>query len=436
MARSIEKLSAVAVRAAKPGMHGDGAGLWLHVSSGGARSWIFRFTSPGDGRPHEMGLGPLHTVSLAEARAQALDCRRQVLAGADPLAARLAQRQAVRLDAARTTTFAECARRYIAAHRAGWKNDKHAAQWPATLEAYIFPTFGALPVQAVDVGLVVKALEPIWTTKTETATRVRQRVEAVLDWATVRGLRRGENPARWKGCLESLLPEPAKVRRFAHHAALPFLELGAFMAELRRQPGTAARALELTILTASRTGEAIGATWPEIDFAARLWTIPAARMKARREHRVPLSGAALALLRALRQESRGEPVFPGSVGLQPTGLTRGGGRPISNMAMLMLLRRLAGQDKRWADLTVHGFRSAFRDWAAERTGFPAEVAEMALAHTIADKVEAAYRRGDLFDKRRQLMEAWARHCGAAPAAGEVVPLGRSRRRHAGAKGGG
>jgi integrase len=406
MARAIAKLTAKAVAAAKPGMRGDGGGLWLHTSASGARSWIFRFRSPVDGRQHEMGLGSTITVTLAEARAKALASRHLLLDGVDPLASRQTRRAAARREAARAMTFKQAAEAYIADNRAGWKNAKHAAQWPSTLEAYAYPLFGALPVRDIDEGLIVKALRPIWTTKTETATRVRQRVEAVLDWATVRKFREGANPARWQGCLESLLPAPGKMSQVAHHPALPFAEIGGFIADLQKQNGVAPRCLEFAILTAARTSEAIGAVWSEIDEEARLWTVPAGRMKAGREHRAPLSAPALAILRALPRGS--EFLFAGQAG-----------RPISNMSMLMLLRRMGRRD-----LTVHGFRSSFRDWAAERTGFPAEVAEMALAHAVADKVEAAYRRGDLFAKRRQLADAWAKFCTAPAPPGEVVPLVR------------
>ena len=406
MARTIGKLTALAVeRAKRRGYYGDGGGLFLQVSASGSKSWVFRFRDAGKLR--EMGLGPTHTITLAEARQKALECRKARLDGADPIEARKATRAAVKLDAAKAMTFKACAERYIAAHKAGWKNDKHAAQWPSTLGTYVYPIMGSLPVQAVDVGLVLKALEPIWTTKPETAGRVRGRIESVLDWATARGYRQGENPARWRGHLENLLPQKAKVRRVEHHAALPYVEIAGFMAALRQQAGIAARALEFAILTAARTGEVIGARWEEINLAERLWTIPAERMKAGKEHRVPLSAPALAILENLAKVREGEFVFPGGRH----------GRAISNMAMLMTLRRMKRDD-----LTAHGFRSSFRDWAAERTTFPAEVAEMALAHTVSDKVEAAYRRGDLFQKRRQLAEAWAKFCAAAPAAGQVVPI--------------
>ena len=304
-------------------------------------------------------------------------------------------------------TFAACAERYIASHKVGWRNPKHAAQWPATLGTYVYPVFGSLPVQAVDVGLVMKAIEPIWVQKPETAGRVRGRIERVLDWATARGYRQGENPARWRGHLENLLPKKSKVRRVEHHAALPYVEIGAFMAELRQQEGVPARALEFAILTAARTGEVIGAKWDEIDLDERLWTVPAERMKAGKEHRVPLSDVALAIVEERRKIQQDDHIFPGGKA----------GRPISNMAMLMLLRRMGR-----GDLTAHGFRSSFRDWAAERTTFPAEVAEMALAHTVSDKVEAAYRRGDLFQKRRYLMEAWAKFCATVKASGQAAPI--------------
>jgi integrase len=283
-------------------------------------------------------------------------------------------------------------------------------QWRNTLNSYASPVFGSLPVQAVDVALVMKALEPIWKTKPETASRLRGRIEAVLDWAAVRGYRRGENPARWRGHLDKLLPARAKIQKVEHHPALPYDEIADFIAVLQDQEGIAARALGFLILTATRTGEIIGTRWDEIDFENRIWVIPGARMKAGREHRVPLSGAALATLRQMNEIREGDFVFPGGKK----------GKPLSNMAMLSVLKRM-GRD----DLTAHGFRSTFRDWAAECTNFPREVVEMALAHTIENKVEAAYRRGDLFQKRRQLMEAWARFCRTSRSQGEIVAIGGS-----------
>jgi integrase len=405
-ARAISKLASVSVgQAHHRGLYGDGGGLFLQVSERGAKSWIFRFKK--DGRLRVMGLGPAHTISLAEARERARECRKLRLDRVDPIEERRGRQVAAKLEAAKALTFAECAAAYIEAHRSGWRNAKHAAQWSATLAAYVDPVFGALPVQAVDVGLVMRAVEPIWSTKPETASRVRGRIESVLDWASARGYRAGENPARWRGHLENLLPRRSKVRRVEHHAALPYREICDFMAELRQQPGTASRALEFAILTASRTGEAIGARWDEINLAEQLWTVPGERMKAGKEHRVPLSDRAMALVAEMAAIRSGPYVFPGAK------LSRA----LSNMALLMLLRRMGR-----GDLTAHGFRSTFRDWAAEATAFPAEVAEMALAHVVGDKVEAAYRRGDLFQKRRQLAEAWAAYCDSPAPSVEVVPI--------------
>jgi integrase len=343
MARTIGKLTALAITQAKRrGYYGDGGGLFLQASASCAKSWVFRFKE--SGRLREMGLGPTHTVRLAEARQKALECRKARLDGLDPIEARRGKRIQAKLDAAKAMTFAACAERYIASHKVGWRNPKHAAQWPATLGTYVYPVFGSLPVQAVDVGLVMKAVEPIWAQKPETAGRVRGRIESVLDWATARGYRQGENPARWRGHLENLLPKKAKVRRVEHHAALPYVEIDAFMAELRRQEGIDARALEFAILTAARTGEVIGAKWGEINLDERLWTVPGERMKAGKEHQAPLSDAALAILEDLRKVHQDNFVFPG-------GKAR---RPISNMAMLMLRRRMGR-----GDLTAHGFRSSF-----------------------------------------------------------------------------
>jgi len=394
VAREVGKLSAVAVRnMATPGLFADGGGLYLQVTKTGAKTWIFRFMLAG--RRRDMGLGAVHTVSLAEARAEALRCRQMVRDGIDPIESRKAAKLAKRAEVAKAMTFKQCAEAYIKAHEAGWQNAKHAAQWTSTLATYAYPIMGKLAAAAVDTGLVMKVLEPIWATKTETASRVRGRIESVLDWATVHRYRAGENPARWKGHLDQLLPARAKVKKAGHHSALPYHQIGDFMAVLRRQDGTGARALEFAILTAARTGEVIGATWDEVDLDKRLWTIPAERMKAGKEHRVPLSDAAVAVLEAVAMIQDGDFIFPGAKAK----------RPLSNMAMLMVLRRMKRDD-----LTAHGFRSSFRDWIAECTSFPHEVAEMALAHAVGDKVEAAYRRGDLFEKRRELMAQWANLC--------------------------
>jgi integrase len=413
MARAIGRLTALKVEKAKEaGMYADGGGLYLRVTHEGARNWILRFML--DRRPRWMGLGPLALFGLQEARAKAQDARRKRHEGIDPIEARRAERARQRLDAAKAITFKQCAEAYVTAHRAGWRNLKHAGQWNATLSAYAYPIIGALPVQAVDTGLVLKVLEPIWRTKPETASRLRGRVESVLDFAKVRGYRDGENPARWRGHLDKLLPARSKVRQVEHHAALPYAELPAFLVSLREQEGIAARALEFLILTAARTGEAIGARWNEIDLLDKTWTVPAARMKAHREHRVPLSPRALAILDEMQAARQGDAddafVFPG----------RKPGTPLSNMAFLMLLRRMGR-----GDLTAHGFRATFKTWASERTSFQNEIAEAVLAHVIGDKVEQAYRRGDLFDKRRRLMQQWATFCTTAPASGaqnKIVPM--------------
>ena len=415
MARAIGRLTALKVeKAKKAGMYADGGGLYLRVTPEGTKNWVLRFML--DRRPRWMGLGPLALYGLQDARAKALDARRKRHDGIDPIEARRAERARQRLDAAKVTTFKQCAEAYINAHRAGWRNGKHAGQWGATLSTYAYPHIGALPVQAVDTALVLKVLEPIWTAKPETAGRVRGRLESILDFAKVRGYRDGENPARWRGHLDKLLPARSKVRRVEHHAALPYAELPAFLVNLREQEGIAARAVEFAILTAARTGEMIGACWNEVDLLDKVWTVPAARMKAHRDHRVPLSARALAILHEMQAARHGDGfVFPG----------REPGGPLSNMAFLMLLRRMGR-----ADVTVHGFRSSFRDWAAERTSVPSEVAEMALAHAVGNKVEAAYRRGDLFEKRRRLMQQWATFCTTAPVGerqGNVTPMRRNPR---------
>ena len=353
-----------------------------------------------------MGLGSIQTVSLAEARIEAEECRKLLRKRLDPIECRKATRGRLEADTAKVMTFKDCAEAYIKAHSPGWKNAKHISQWHNTLAAYVYPEFGALPVTEIDVGLVLKALEPIWTTKTETASRVRGRIEIVLDWATARDYRTGSNPARWKGRLDKLLPPRAKVRKVAHHPALPYEEMSAFMKSLRAQDAISARGLEFIILTAARTGEVLGAKWSEINFEKKVWTIPDGRMKMEAEHRVPLAPDALAILETMKEIASSDYVFPG----------RDNKRPLSNMAFLQLIKRMGH-----GDLTVHGFRSTFRDWAAERTAYPREVAEMALAHAIENKVEAAYRRGDLFEKRRRMMDDWADYC-SLPPSGDVVPL--------------
>ena len=391
MSRMRDRLSYKRVQNEKrPGYHPDGGGLYLQVSPTHTKSWIFRYTL--HGRPREMGLGPYRDINLAEARRRAGEYRTFLHDKVDPIEARDAHRAQERLAKANTISFRECAENYVAAHRSGWKSAKHADQWTSTLETYCGKAIGNLPVSAIDTGLVVKVLEPIWTKKPETATRLRSRIEHVLDWSTVRGYRVGDNPARWRGHLQKLLPTLKKSARVKHHPALPYQEVGKFVAKLRGLNSTAARALEFTILTATRTAEVIGARSEEFDLKKAVWTIPARRMKAGRVHRVPLSPRAVAIVRA---QPKGNFVFQGLKN----------GKPLSNMAMLALLARLQRDD-----ITVHGFRSTFRDWASEQTNFPNTVCEAALAHAISDKTEAAYNRTDLFDKRRELMTKWSRYC--------------------------
>lgn len=409
MRRTFARLTAREVAGKlQPGWHADGGGLYLQVSAAFTKSWIFAYQLKG--RAREMGLGPLHAITLAEAREKARQQRALLVDGVDPIDARNAGRTASELAAARSVTFAQCAAEYIEAHSAGWKNEKHTAQWTATLDAYAAPAFGTLPVQDVDTSLVLKALQPIWVSKPETASRVRARIEKVLSWATVRTFRSGDNPARWRGHLDQLLPKYEKRKRVRHHPALPYMEVGGFVQQLREDPGTAARALEFTILTAARTGEVIGAKPEEFDLDAAVWTVPRERMKAGRAHRVPLSARAVELVRSA-MTSDGKFVFQG----------RWQHEPLSNMAMLQLMRRTRG------DLTVHGFRSSFRDWAAECTNFSREVAEMALGHVIGDQTEAAYRRGDLFEKRRRLMNEWARYCDKPAQQAKVLAIAGQKR---------
>jgi integrase len=420
MKRQGNKLTAAAVRAAsKHGLYPDGYGLALQVSDFDSKAWVFRFMIAG--RARKMGLGPLNTTSLAKARERAQKARDSLAEGIDPLEARGANRLQNRVEAAKSMTFKQCADAYIKANRSGWKNDKHSAQWSATFNetkrgkrAYPAATavINDLPVSAIDTGLVRKVLEPIWYETPETASRVRGRIERVLAWATVAGYRSGDNPARWTGHLKELLPSRTKLAGVEHHSAIPYRDMPPFMAELRAKHGTSARALEFCILTAARTGEVLGAKWAEIDLDAKVWIIPAERMKAGREHRVPLSDRALSVLEALPRE--GDFVFPGQ---RPD-------RPIIHTAMLELVHVMRGKSA-----TVHGFRSTFRDWAAEQTAYPHELCEIALAHAVGNKVEAAYRRGDMMEKRRRLMEDWAAYCERPPVrsrADVVVSIGAGR----------
>lgn len=397
MARGINKLSVKGVAAAKePGLYGDGGNLYLQLAdvdgTGVTKSWIFRFMLAG--RARKMGLGSVNDFTLAEARERARQARQQVADGIDPIEARLAVRDTRRKDEAENITFKDAATKYLAAHESGWRNEKHRLQWRSTLETYAYPTLGGRPVKAIDTALVNGCVASIWTTKPETASRVRQRIERVGHWV------RDGMP----------LPAPSKTKRVKHHAALPWQDLPAFMAELRGNESVSARALEFTVLTAAQTGETIGALWPEIDLEAKVWTIPAARMKAHKVHRVPLSDRVVDILEKLPRIKGERHVFPGAKD----------GAGLSNMAMLELVRGLR------PGLTVHGFRSCFKDWSSEATNHPDIVSEAALAHTIPDKVEAAYRRGELLEKRERLMTDWAAYCARPPVTGSnVVALARS-----------
>ncbi len=404
----IHRLTATAVaKKGKPGRYADGGGLYLQVSQWGTKSWLFRYML--NGKARQMGFGAIHTLTLAEAREKARQARALLLEGIDPIDARRGQRAAAAAATAILVPFRDAAAQYIAAQRAGWKNAKHGEQWTSTLERYAAPVIGDLPVSAVETAHVLKILEPIWENKTETASRVRGRVEAVLDWATARGFRQGDNPARWRGHLDKLLPAKGKVRKVKHHDAMPFGDLPAFMATLRDETSVSAKALEFTILTAARTGETIGARWSEFDLSAKVWTCPGDRTKSGRDHRVPLSDRVLEILAGLPRE--GDIVFPGARA----------GHGLSNMAMLELLR-----GKTDNGFTVHGFRSSFRDWVGEATNFQPEVAEAALAHVVGDQTEAAYRRGDALAKRRRMMDAWAEFLSRPAGGGDVVPMRRAR----------
>ncbi len=404
----MSKLNAARMRTLmKPGTYGDGASLYLQVRGPAKRSWIYRFKL--HGKSHLMGLGTVTDVSLAEVRDAAAAARKMVRQGINPIDERRSARAEIAAQA--SLTFAQVADAYIAAHEPSWRNAKHRQQWRNTLDTYAAPVLGKLPVAQVSVGAVMRVLEPLWRKRPETASRLRGRIESVLDYATARGWRSGENPARWRGHLDHLLPARSKVAMVEHHPALPWREIGPFMTTLAAEEGVSALALQFTILTAARTGEVIGVRWSEIDMQEGTWTVPAGRMKASREHRVPLSDAAMDLLRKvakLRTDAKMDGfVFPG----------RNKGRPLSSMALLMLLRRMER-----GDLTAHGFRSTFRDWCAEATNYPREVAEAALAHMLKDKTEAAYQRGDLMEKRRRLMSEWATYCTRPVGLGKVIPL--------------
>ena len=406
MPKKAIELSALEVnRLAEPGLHfvGGVAGLILHVSETKARSWILRATVGGKRR--DIGLGGFPDVTLAGAKEAARITRENIKNGIDPVEERRAKRSALAAAIASAMTFSEASSKYIDAHEAGWKNSKHAAQWRSTLQTYAYPVIGNIAVSTIETAHVMRVLEPIWTTKTETASRLRGRIESVLAWATVRGFRKGDNPARWRGHLEKLLPMPSKVAKVEHHAALPYNEIGNFIVKLRNLDGMGARALEFAILTAARSNEVRGATWAEIDLGAGIWTIPASRMKAEKEHRIPLSDTAIKLLKQVQKMGGAELVFPSAKGVK-----------LSDMTMTAVLRRMG------VDVTAHGFRSTFRDWAGETTAYQREVIEHALAHQLKDKAEAAYARGSLFDKRRRLMADWAKYCDTVQTMAKVTPI--------------
>lgn len=413
MAREIEKLSAIQVqRLKKAGYHSDGAGLYLQVSEARTKSWIFRYKL--NGRAREMGLGSLNAFGLAEARERAAAQRKLLADGIDPIDARDALRRTAVSAAARILTFDQAAAAYIEAKEPEWKNAKHGDQWRNTIATYVTPRFGHLNVNDIDTAMVLSVLKPIWLEKTETAVRLRGRIEKILDWATPEYRAEGPNPARWVGHLDKKLADPNKIAPVENHASLPYAQVGQFMRDLRALQGASPLAAEFIILTAVRTNEALLAKWSEIDTDAALWVVPAERMKgsknSTREHRVPLSRQALKVLEKARALG-GDYVFPG----------RKPGAALSNMSCLAVLKRMGR-----SDITIHGFRSTFRTWAAETTAFPRDVAEMALAHTIENKVEAAYQRGDLFEKRAKLMQAWADYCGRVQQAATVTPIAKNR----------
>lgn len=383
------KLTDRQVRTLPPGVYGDGFGLWLRVGPTGSRTWVYRYKL--DRKAHQMGLGSVIDISLGEARDLARAARKLVKQGTDPIEARRKERAAAK--AAEGRPFHAVAAEYIEEHRRSWSNPKHAAQWTSTLTTYAFPVIGDRPVNEIGLPDILAVLRPIWTTKTETASRVRGRIEAVLDYAAVHDLRQGDNPARWAGWLDQVLPEKSKIAPVQHHAALPWREAPAFWQALVRLEGMAPLCLRFIMLTAARSNEGRGAAWDEVDLDLALWTVPPQRMKTRRQHVVPLSQPALALIEHVRPLARdmGSPLFP--------GLRLG--RPLTDAALGKVFDRLGRPD-----LTTHGFRSTFRDWVGEATTFAPELAEASLAHAIGNKVTQAYARGSMLDRRREVMEAW------------------------------
>lgn len=389
------------------GWHPDGGGLYLQVSAYGTKSWVFRYTF--QGRPRWMGLGSVDDVRLSDARALRDDARLLLAKKIDPLAERGQQREEARQKAASRITFGRAADKYLAAHESAWKNAKHRQQWHTTLRQYVLPTLGQLPVNEITMSDVLRVVDPIWRSKPETASRVRGRIETVLDWAKAHGYRTGENPARWAGNLKHALPAKAKVHKVKHHNALHYNELPGFLAELRQRDGVAPMALEFTVLTGSRTNEVIGANWSEIDTKARVWNVPGDRMKSGKDHTVPLTPRAFDIICEAMRQTGGPFLF--------TNVRSG--KSLSHAAMAKVLRGMR------PDATVHGMRSAFSTWVAEQTAFPVDVREAALAHTNKDRVAAAYQRGPMLDKRRKLMESWERFA-TTPTSGDLVPLRKER----------
>lgn len=381
---------------------GGVTGLAINVTKWGSRSWVMRYQV--GGKKRDLGLGRYPDVTLADAKQAARAARAKLLEGIDPISERQATRSKLIAEQASAITFSQAAKSYIATHEKTWRNAKHAQQWSNTIEVYANPIIGQVLVSDVSLAQILGVLEPIWQTKTETASRLRGRMESVLDWCIARGYRTESNPAKWKGLLDKLLPAPGKIAKADHHRALPYDQLADFMPKLQMQAGIAAKALEFTVLTACRSGEVRGATWDEFDLESRIWTIPADRMKAGKEHRVPLSDQAMAIVLAQRELAFCDYVFPSPHG---AGKPDSSGQPLSDMTLSAVLRRMK------VSAVPHGFRSTFRDWCAERTDYPNEVAEMALAHAIGNKVEAAYRRGDLLDKRKRLMQDWADYANSA-----------------------
>jgi integrase len=428
----LNRLSAVKVQQVrKPGLYTDGGGLHLQVTQGVDdavnKSWLFRFSVRDAGkrsgrRERWMGLGSIGTVSLVDARAAALDARKICRSGVDPIEMRNAAKAAAALAQSRAMTFDQCRDAYIKANKTKWKNEKHQEQWTNTLTTYVTPVFGKLPVATIDTSLVLKVIEPLWATKPETASRVRQRIERVLDWAKVRGFREGDNCARWKGHLDQVLPALSEVRTVRHHPALPYTQIGAFMLALKERAGIAPRALEFAILTGMRTEAVIEARWSEVDVAEKVWTVPPERAKRKNQnwtqHRVALSSAALKVLAKMgSRENGGEFVFPGG---RP-------GQPLSNGAMLELVKEMDWADEKGNRITPHGFRSTLRTWGAECTDFPDDLVKASLGQTVGTKVDAAYQRGDMFEKRKRLMADWADFCARAPAGGKVLSMANARR---------